>query len=252
MFKSSILNPKRNAGLRGPIIAIAVAAITGASAQTRLGNPYRPAGANYTLTGIQGIDDAHPSGTVSGAQVNRDFEFAPSIGVTYTSPKGKLVDFGIGLYTGSSKGKYESTGLMITYDAIVKAATANVTVMDFDIKGNATGFNPRKVTPVIDVYGPGGIFLAKAGPTEIFSVIKFESSAADGTWSINMGALLAAKGVAATDISAVRLSANWKNGERASDPYLFKSANNPTAVPEPATLCVLGLGALFLRRRRKV
>jgi len=239
----------RKTSLRAPIIAIALASIAGVSAQTRLGNPYRPAGANYNITAYQGIDDAHPGGTTSGAQVNRDFEFTPSIGVTYTNSKGKMTDFGLGLYQASKKGSLQSTGLMITYDAIVKANTANVTVMDFDLKGNATGFNPKKVEPVIDIYGAGGTLLTSAGPSEVFSVMHLEGQA--DTWSINMGSLLAAKGVSASGISAVRLSADWKHGEGKSDPYLLKSASNPTVVPEPATLSVIGIGALFLRRRKK-
>src|SRR4051812_29047611 len=70
------------------------------SGVTLQGNPFRPTGANFTITAVQGISDANPQG-VSGVspQVNRDFEFQGTTGVSYDTGGGHLTDFGLGLYT---------------------------------------------------------------------------------------------------------------------------------------------------------
>jgi hypothetical protein len=239
----------RSRSLCSAVIAVAFATTATVSAQTRQGNPYVPPGANYTITAVQGVDDAHPLGQ-SGAQVNTDFEFKPSIGVTYDQGNGRLKDFGIGLYEGPGK-QAESTGLRIDYNTAVDPNTATVTVMDFDIKSLGAGFKTKKVEPAMVLLGDGMNVLTTATPTDVLNVMT-PVAGQDDTWTVNLGALLAEKHVNATSIKGVQLHADAKNGESTkSDPYLLKSANNPMQTPEPGTLLVLGAGALFARRRMK-
>lgn len=230
--------------------AVALAFSASVSAQTRQGNPYVPTGANYTITGVQGISDANPMGTTNGAQVNTDFEFKPSIGVTYSQSNGSLKDFGIGLYQAAGT-TAASTGLRIDYNGPSDANTAEVTVMDFDIKSLQDGFKAKKVAPAMVILGTGGAVLATATPTDILHNMVAVPGEKD-TWTVNIGRVLASKGVQATTVNGVLLHADAKNGESTkSDPYLLKSASNPTQVPEPATLCVIGAGMLLMRRRAK-
>src|SRR5437660_12525504 len=121
----------RTFGASAVAAVFALSASASAAGVERVGNPYSPAGANFSIFGFQGIDSSGNGGV--DAQVNLNFEFNPSIGVTYNDDKGKLKDFGIGLYQnkGSSAA---STGLMVQYDTLVSAYSASLPVMEFDFK----------------------------------------------------------------------------------------------------------------------
>src|SRR4051794_7629717 len=85
------------------------------AAATHLGNPYVPQGANFTVSGLQGIDSANLLGQSGfSTQVNQNFEFKGTLGVTYQKDDkgGKLSDFGLGLYQTASKA-IESTGIRV-------------------------------------------------------------------------------------------------------------------------------------------
>src|ERR1700680_5051727 len=84
------------------------------SAVTLEGNPFTPSGADYQIFAMQEVEPSNPNdgGADVHPQVNTNFEFTPSIGVSYDTGGGKLTDFGIGLYL-NSKGDTESTGLKI-------------------------------------------------------------------------------------------------------------------------------------------
>src|SRR5690348_11240407 len=124
------------------------------------GQPYTPAGADFTMTAVQGINAANPLGDSSKhPQVNGDFEFKDSIGVSYDTGGGKLTDDGIGLYQDPAKNTF-STGLMINYNELVKASSITITVEDFDIKAGDKSFNSQKVEPSLTLFGPGGSVFA--------------------------------------------------------------------------------------------
>src|SRR2546428_10793503 len=63
----------------------------------RLGTPFTPAGANFSIVALQGID-GNPIGGTGSPQVNLNFEFPAVLGATIDQGGGKLKDFGIGLY----------------------------------------------------------------------------------------------------------------------------------------------------------
>ena len=113
--KSQIVT--RTLGALGMAAALAVSA--SAQQGMRVGNPYTPTGADYSITALQGIDSANPLGeTLAGTQVNINFEDTPSIGVTYQQSNGKLEDTALGLDQTvrpprSSNSPFYSTGLMI-------------------------------------------------------------------------------------------------------------------------------------------
>src|SRR6201989_3030283 len=103
--------------------AALLAVASSASAVVLQGNPYTPAGANFSIVGLQGIDASSPLGKTGFAtQVNTDFEFTPSIGVSYDTGGGKLTDFGLGLYQNAAKAT-QSTGLRINYNGPVTASS---------------------------------------------------------------------------------------------------------------------------------
>ena len=82
------------------------------------GNPYTPPGADFDIFALQGIDSTHTFGDSSfHPQVNTDFEFTPSIGVSYDQGNGNLHDFGLGLYQNSQHNTF-STGLNVVYATI--------------------------------------------------------------------------------------------------------------------------------------
>lgn len=243
---------------RSPLALVVLASATvlsaGASAQTLHGNPYRPTGANYQIFASQGIDASTPLGKSGfGTQVNTDFEFTPSIGVTYEQAN-KLVNFGIGLYKDSAN-QTQSTGLTVKYDAAINAYSGSVTVMDFDLKSDATGFKPNKVEPSMLIFGSNNSVIASFNPDDIFaSMVEQVDSHGKGKdiWDINFGTLLSKAHINDTTISGFQLYADSMRGEApASDPYLMVSVGKGQMVPEPATLSCIGLGILFLRRRNK-
>jgi hypothetical protein len=232
-----------------------------ASAVVLRGNPYVPTGANFQIVGLQGIDAAHPLGQ-SGlqTQVNTDFEFTPSIGVSYDTGNGTLKDFGLGLYQNAAHG-LESTGLRTNYNAPVLASSVTITVEDFDINSSATGFNlSGKVAPTITLLGANNSVFATFGQADIFKALVADTTHVghDGkpisdVWDISFADLLSSLHLADGQITGFLLAADMANGEKASDPYLLLSVGNGIMVPEPANYAVgvaaILFGALFHRRQ---
>jgi len=245
------------------VVAIFLAALSKASATVlQVGNPYTPAGANYQIFALQGIDASSPLGkTGFSPQVDRNFEFQDSIGVAYDKGGGTLTNFGLGLYS-NAQNQVQSTGLKVVYNNLVSASMVTITVEDFDISTKSTFFNAGKVEPLITLLGPGDTIFASAKPTDIFSALVPTTGIAKGdTWTINFGDLLNNLHLADGAISGFILSADALNGEVAnSDPYFLVSVSNScTPVPEPANYIVgiagIAFAGLFqmrqLRSRRK-
>jgi len=243
--------------------ALAVAALFGAAssqaAVIEQGNPYVPAGANFQIFGLQGVTPSTPLG-LSGfnTQVNTNFEFTPSIGVSYDTGGAKLTDFGLGLYQPSG-GAIQSTGLKIQYNQLVSASSITFTVEDFDIDGKATGFNSQKVEPTLQLLGAAGNIIASFTPAQIFpALVPKTGKASDDIWNVSVSQLLANAHLADMDVSGFVLAADMTAGEKAnSDPYLLLSVGNGTftTVPEASSFLplvgVLGMviGGRAVRRR---
>ena len=227
------------------------------------GQPFTPAGANFSMSAVQGIDASHPNGQSSfHPQVNGDFEFKDSIGVSYDDGTGNLKDFGLGLYQDSSKNTF-STGLMINYNALVKASSVTITIEDFDINAGASGFNNQKVEPSITLFGPGGSIFASLTPAQLFPYLVANTTAGQAkgdVWDLNFGAVLSGLKLADGPISGFLLYADQLNGEKAnSDPYLLVSVGSGIPqVPEPANylagvaaILMLGFSHLTILRRKR-
>ena len=228
------------------------------------GQPYTPANANFSMSAVQGIDASHPTGT-SGfhPQVNGDFEFKDSIGVSWDDGTGHLKDFGLGLYQDNSHNTF-STGLMISYNQLVMASSITITVEDFDINAGANAFNPQKVEPSITLFGPGGSIFANLSPAQLFPYLVANTTAGQAhndVWDINFGAVLNGLHLADGPISGFLLYADQLNGERAnSDPYLLVAIGNGIPqVPEPANyvaaiaaIVILGVSQMTVLRRKRV
>ena len=227
------------------------------------GQPFTPTGADFSISAAQGIDASHPTGNSGfNPQVNGDFEFKDSIGVTYDQGGGHTKDFGIGLYQDASKAT-ESTGLMVTYNHLVQASSITITIEDFDIQaGHDTFFKTGKVEPSITLFGPGGSVFAQIDPTAIFNNMTVNTTAGSKStdvWDLNFGKVLSALHLADGPITGFLLYADAKNGEQTnSDPYLLVAVGPGTPpVPEPATyvagiaaLIILGVSHLTILRRR--
>jgi hypothetical protein len=226
------------------------------------GQPYTPTGANFSIFAVQGITPSSPTG-VSGVnpQVNGDFEFANSIGVSYDKGNGQLQDFGLGLYQDAAHNTL-STGLRINYNAPVDAFSVKVTLEDFDIKPGDTFFNPRKVEPGVVIFGANGQVLANADPTKVFSALTYNSSVSNtnraDVWDLDFAKLFNNLNLADTNISGFLLYADMLNGEKAnSDPYLLVSVGNGIpSIPEASNyvvgavaLSILGFSHLRFRRQ---
>ncbi len=247
------------------IAAIALAfGWAGQSAQATFlrGQPFTPTGANFSMSAVQGIDASHPTGNSSfNPQVNGDFEFKDSIGVSYDDGTGKLKDFGLGLYQDASKNTV-STGMRITYNSLVQASSITVTIEDFDINTGDTFFKTGKVEPSITLFGPGGAVFASLTPADIFKnmVPNTSTGVKSDVWDLNFGAVLKSMNLADGPISGFLLYADAKNGEKtSSDPYLLVAVGNGIPqVPEPANylaavaaFLMLGVSHLTVLRRKK-
>ena len=201
------------------------------------GNPYVPPGANFQIFALQGIDSSNPTGQSGfSPQVNTDFEFTPSIGVSYDQGGGSLKDFGLGLYSNASN-QIQSTGLNVQYHQAVDAASVTITVEDFDISSKSTFFNPNKVEPTILLLGPNNTVVAHASPKDIFpNLTQNTTSGSKSTdiWNLNFGQLLNSLHLQDTSITGFVLSADMANGEiPSSDPYLLVAIGSGIpAVPE--------------------
>jgi hypothetical protein len=217
-----------------------------ASAVVLKGNPFTPLGANFEIFALQGIDASNPIGQSGfNPQVNQDFEFKGSTGVSYDDGTGHLKDFGLGLYN-NAQHQVQSTGVNIHYFAPVDAASVTITVEDFDIQaGHDTFFKTQKVEPSILLLGAGNSVFASAKPTDIFPNLVPRTGANTDIWDLNFGALLNSLHLADGQITGFILYADSLNGETpGSDPYLLVSAGNGMVVPEPANY-VAGLGAIL-------
>ena len=209
------------------------------------GNPFIPAGADFQIFALQGIDSSTPTGkTGFSPQVNRDFEFAGATGVSYDRGNGQLTDFGLGLYFNAQQ-QVQSTGLNIQFNGLVNASSVNITVEDFDIKLGATFFNPQKVEPGILILGPNKTVIASASPTDIFGNLTPHSGKTSDVWDINLGQLLTTLKMSDTAISGYILYADATAGERPnSDPYLLVSAGNGIVVVPEFGNYIAGLAAI--------
>jgi hypothetical protein len=226
------------------------------------GQPFTPTGANFSIFAAQGIDNSNPTGQSGfNPQVNGDFEFKDSIGVSYDDGSGHLTDFGVGLY--NAAGAVKSTGLNVQYNTLVDANSITITIEDFDIHaGKDTFFNPHKVEPVITIFGANHSVIATAQPTDIFSLLVPNNTAggkgSTDVWDLNIGAVLNSLHISDTTITGFLLSADMSHGEIPnSDPYLLVAIGRGTPVPEMGTLFpVIGLLVAVLStqvlRRRKV
>jgi hypothetical protein len=258
-MKKSTMTTKNYMKLPGAFVGVVLFFVAGhLLAVTQLGNPFTPSGANYTIYARQGIDSAHATGNTSfSPQVNKDFEFTPSIGVSYDTGGGTLKDFGLGLYT--SGASTFSTGLNIQYNQLVNASSISITVQDFDIKAGASFFNSGKVEPSILLFGPGNSIFASFLPKDIFPNLKPVSGKND-VWTINFSDLLNTLHLSDGQVSGFLLYADTTDGEKAnSDPYLLLAVGNGIPVVPEAGNFVVGLaaiafGGLFhlrqLRRKR--
>lgn len=242
-------------------VALFLSSAAPSSAVTRLGNPFRPAGANFNISAVQGIDAANPTGANTGSpQVNQDFEFPNTIGVTYDKG-GQLTDFGLGLYSAANNA-VASTGLRITYDTLVKASSITITVADFDISTKDTFYNPNKVEPVITLFGPGGSIFATATPKDIFPNMTLNttspanSKSKGDVWDISFAGLLNTLKLSDGPITGFLLSADMSAGEKPnSDPYLLVAVGNGIPVPEASNYmagvaAILFAGLFHLRQSR--
>ncbi len=226
------------------------------------GQPYTPTGASFSMSAVQGINSSHPTGT-SGfhPQVNGDFEFQNSIGVSYEDSTGHLKDFGLGLYQDSAHNTF-STGLRIDYNQLVLASSVTITIEDFDIQaGHDTFFKSTKVEPSITLFGPGGSIFASLTPAQIFPYMTPNTTpgAHSDVWDLNFGAVLSGLHLADGPISGFLLYADMNAGEQAnSDPFLLVAVGSGIPqVPEPSTyfaaiaaLFILGVSHLTILRRK--
>jgi hypothetical protein len=262
-MKANSFLTKQNLSALFLLLALA-AFVPDARATFLRGQPFTPTGANFTMSAVQGINSSNPTGA-SGfhPQVNGDFEFKDSIGVSYDDGTGKLKDFGLGLYQDSSKNTF-STGLRINYNQPVQASSVTITIEDFDIQaGKDTFFNPKKVEPSITLFGPNGTVFASLNPTQIFPYMVPNTTAGSKStdvWDLNFGAVLSGLKLADGPISGFLLYADMANGEQAnSDPYLLVSVGSGIPqVPEPANylagiaaILMLGVSHLTVLRRKR-
>ena len=257
------MKTKQNLSVVLLTVALAVAG-QNAHATFLRGQPYTPTGADFNISAVQGINPSNPTGT-SGfhPQVNGDFEFKDSIGVSWDDGTGKLKDFGLGLYQDSAKA-LQSTGLMINYNQLVQASSVTITVEDFDITaGKDTFFKTNKVEPALILFGAGGSVFASLNPTQIFPYLTQNTTAGQAkgdVWDLNFGAALNGLHLADGPISGFLLYADQLNGEQAnSDPYLLVAVGSgiPT-IPEPsnyvaavAAIVILAVSQLTILRRKR-
>ena len=237
------------------LVAGAFTIASSAHAVVLLGPTFTPTGANFQITAVQGITDSTPLGATGvSPQVNQDFEFQGSTGVSYDTGGGHLTNFGLGLYSGANN-SILSTGLRVDYNNLVTASSIVVTLEDFDIQaGHDTFFNPQKVEPTVLLLGDNNAILGKANPTQIFSALQ---STGKDVWNLNFAQLLNNLNIADGPIRGFILAADMSAGEKPnSDPYLMINVGNgiPT-VPEADTYMVglfgIGIAAASVLRSLK-
>jgi hypothetical protein len=262
-MKISTIKSATKRSLTIALVGLAIVLIApNAQAVFLRGQPFTPTGANFTISAVQGINASNPTGTSGfNPQVNGDFEFQNSIGVSYDQGGGKLKDFGIGLYQDSAHNT-QSTGLRINYNQLVQASSVTITIEDFDINTGDTFFKTGKVEPSITLFGPGGTVFASLTPTAIFKNLVANTTAGPKTtdvWDLNFGAVLSSLKLADGPITGFLLYADALNGEKTnSDPYLLVAVGpGIPQVPEPANylagiaaLAMLGAYHLNLLRKR--
>ncbi len=232
--------------------------VSSLQAVTLQGNPFTPPDANYQIYALQGVDSSHPLGlTGFSPQVNTDFEFTPSIGVSYDKGGGQLKDFGLGLFKGSDNAVF-STGLNILYNNPVDAYSVSLTVQDFDIKPGQY-FKPNKVSPAMLILGANNAVIANLTPAQIYPyLVAHTTDPKDDIWDINFSQLLGGNSIANGAISGFVLYANKTNGEKASsDPYLLLTVGNGNGIPEipepgnfVAGLAAIVFAVIFQLRKR--
>lgn len=220
-----------------------------------MGLTYRPADANYTLSGLQGVASLDagvaPRWDLSAQpQIVKNAEFTGSIGVAYQAKHGSApVNFGIGLFAPDTRSTW-TTGLKVTYDQAMDASSIHVVLADFDLKSSAKDFNAKKVAASILLLDERGQLLADAGPKSVFSSMKSHTGpCSEDCWDLSFQDLLdTLKLPQHTTIGGYILYADHSRGEVAnSDPYfLLSSRGAVAAVPElnQAGMWLMGLGAM--------
>ncbi|WP_395736104.1 PEP-CTERM sorting domain-containing protein [Prosthecobacter sp.] len=247
------------------VAALLLAAPALSSASTiELSQPYTPAGQNYSITALQGMNPLTLQGAMAmGANPNVNLDFQGGFGVRYTNSSGSLVDFGVGLYydAGCNSGlQLSSTGLNVQFNQTISSQGLSLTIGHLGISDLSTDFSTGTVAPTIGVYGPGGF-------TEFFSAHDILAShaltlltsndpiAQTDLWKLDVHAL-----VGDTLVNNVTLGADIHNGSGAtmtvpSDPYFLVAANggNCAMIPEPGSAFLIlsaGLGCMIITRRR--
>jgi hypothetical protein len=237
-------------------------AVSYGTAITILANPgvgFTPAGANFSIYGVQGlaVGPAVPTLPMTTAYVIQNNEFDGSIGVGFNTDPTGSGKFGVGIYNPASP---LSAGLKISFTSAVTTGTSlSAVIADFDLNKtddrDANGhpiFDTGKVIPDVLLLAPNGSILSAFGPNDVKNAMTFLNvTDGDDYWTLNLGVLSPN-----TAISGYVLYANTAN-KNPSDPYFFVSADNgrtTSMVPEPTTLVMLGSGLLGLAaivRRRK-
>lgn len=236
--------------------ALLAVAVSSANAVTDLGNPYTPAGANFSIYAEQNVNLSTGQSQGGTPQVNLNFEDTAGYGVKYTNASNMQVEFGIGLYDTTPP----TTGLKLLYNQNVLASSLTVRLSDFDLMQNATVFDyAHKVAPGILFLGPSGNVIANALPENMHlgtssSAMTWVTGFMTDTWDVSFAQLLSNLGMSDTAISGFVLYADHTHSETASsDPYFLRSATNGvTTVPDGgSTVMLLGSALLGLAGLRQ-
>jgi hypothetical protein len=213
-----------------PAFALAISCASLHAAEENLGSPFTPAGANFSLTALQGGTPDAPAITGSstaGAQVSIGGELQTvgpppeptGFGVSVLGPNGKL-NFnnqeGLGLYQPNGGNSVAADGLLLDYTAPVTASSVTLTLADFDLNVPKTtagttaadalaannqpvSFLSNKVSPQILIQTAGGPVI-NVDPTsnassDILKSMQFAATQVNAdTWTLNMGTLLTGLG----------------------------------------------------------
>lgn len=199
--------------------------------EMNLGSPFTPAGANFSLTALQGgTPDASTitGSSTAGAQVSIGGELQTlgqppqptGFGVSVLGPNGQLnfnQQEGLGLYQPSGGNSVAADGLLITYTGPVTASSVTLTLADFDLNvhnitagttaaqglmanNQPVSFLHDKVSPQILIQTAGGTVInvdpISNASSLILKSMEFASTQTNAdTWTINIGTLLNGLGV---------------------------------------------------------
>lgn len=221
-------------------LALAISCASLNAAEQNLGPVFTPAGANFSLTALQGVtpDASTITGSsTAGAQVSIGGELqtgAPAqptgFGVSVFG-NGKL-NFnnqqGLALYQPNGANSVAADGLLISYTGAVTASSVTLTLADFDLhvtpavgttaadalmaNNQLVSFLHNKVSPQILIQTAGGTVI-NVDPISNASSLILKSLQFAGTqfnadtWTLNMGTLLTGLGLNPnTAITAIDLT----------------------------------------------